>query len=410
MVRDDKMAAEDDRMTARTSAEDDDNERSLLIVATHVAPARGYGGVAESVTDLARIWTGQGHAVHLVASDASSTGNINAAQVTSISGCPVSLYRSTFFKKQGFGLSAIGLLWRAIGEADLIYIGGVSTWPTSLALLYCRLQHKAFGVGVRGGFLRGHLAHIRASKPIKRLFYDLFVRPLANGARCIHAMSEMEREHIAPLFVAPVVVAALGVDCRALKPAPPLAPLAAGGRRYLYVGRFSPEKSVAAMIRAWRKGARDQDRLTLAGDGEGEYVDQVKSLAHPDHRIRQLGYVPRNQVFDEIRAHDFLIMPSGMEADVRENFGIVVAEALALGRPVLVAKGLAWDRLEEGGAGFVFAPSTLGLGAALKRSALLTECAYKHMAAAARQYAETSVSLANEAEKLHAYLETKRNG
>lgn len=385
-------------MTATKS--NDWKGHNILIVATHVAPARGYGGVAESVTDLARVWTEQGHRVHLVASDASTPGRIDAEQVRSMTACRVSLYPSNRIQKQGFGLAAIGLIWRAIEQADQVYIGGVSTWPTSLALLFCRLQRKPFGLGVRGGFLRGHLAHIRARKPIKRLFYDLYVRPLANGARCVHAMSEMEREHVAPLFKAPVVVASLGVDCRTLKPAAPLLPLAGGGRRYLYVGRYSPEKSVAALVRGWCAGAREVDRLTLAGDGEGDYAAEVKALVRADQRVTELGYVTRQQVFDQIRAHDFLIMPSGMEADVRENFGIVVAEALALGRPVISATGLAWDALSVEGVGITFQPTENGLKGALFAAQTMSVNDYARTAQLARSFAETNIDLTMQAEKL----------
>ncbi len=392
-------------MTTSKQAEGSGAPHNILLVATHVAPAKGYGGVAESVSDLARVWTEQGHRVHLVASDASTAGRINSQQAASLTGCRVSLYRSTHIKKQGLGLGAVPLIWRAIGEADLIYIAGVSTWPTTLALLACRLRGQRFGLGVRGGFLREHLAHIRAKKPIKRLFYHLLVRPLANGARCIHAMSEMEREHVAPLFKAPVVVASLGVDCRRLQPEPPLAPLPEAGRRYLYVGRFSPEKSVAAMLRAWCAGARAQDRLTLAGDGEGDYAEQVKALVSAEERVTTLGYIPRAQVFEQIRAHDFLIMPSGMEADVRENFGIVVAEALALGRPVLSASNLAWDALETAQAGLVFKPDARAFDAALRESAARDQDAYLAMSSAARAYAESHLDLNTQSIRLLTHLE-----
>ena len=373
---------------------------TILIVATHVAPAKGYGGVAESASDLARIWTQQGHTVHLIASDASTNGRITVDQAAAMAGSRVSLYASTHIKKQGLGAAAIPLLWQAIREADRVYIAGVSTWPTTLALLYCRLQRKTFGMGVHGGFLRGHLARIRDHKPIKRLFYRLFVRPLANGARFIHAMSEMEGEHIAPLFSAPVVVAALGVDCAALRPEPPLDPREGGGRRYLYVGRFSPEKSVRAMVRAWPIAARATDRLTLAGDGEGAYAAEVKALAAMDPRITTTGYLPRAQVFELIRQHDFLVMPSGVEAEVRENFGIVVSEALALGRPVLVARSLAWDQLEDHGAGIVFTPTLDGLVDAIKRSGNICQEDYNQAALGARTLIETYADLSTQARVL----------
>jgi SAM-dependent methyltransferase len=42
-------------------------------------------------------------------------------------------------------------------------------------------------------------------------------------------------------------------------------PLPDGGKRYIYVGRFSAEKSVRSMILAWQGAARAQDRLDTGG-------------------------------------------------------------------------------------------------------------------------------------------------
>lgn len=373
---------------------------TLLIVATHVAPAKGYGGVAESVSDLARVWTEQGHRVRLVASNASMDGRITFLEVEALTKCKVSLYSSKFIKKQGFGLAAIPRLWSAINEADNVYIAGVSTWPTTIALLFCRLQFKKFGLGVRGGFLRGHISYIRAYKPIKYIFYHIVVQPLANGAHFIHAMSEMEREHIASLFKPPVVKASLGVDCRFLRMTPPLEPLPSSGWRYLYVGRFSREKSVLAMVEAWRIAARSCDRLTLTGDGLGMYAKAVRSLANDDSRISMTGYMARGEVFQLIRQHHYLILPSGIDSEVRENFGIIVAEALTLGRPVLVARNLAWNHIEKFGAGIVFPASKEGLINAIRYTGNISYEEYRLSCKRARMLAVLDMDITKEANKL----------
>lgn len=369
--------------------------QAIVIVATHIAPAKGYGGVAESLANLARVWTDQGYDVRVVSSNASiGRQRITTHQAREACGCEVYLYSAPFqVRAMGFGFGALSLLWEYIGRARGVYIGGVFSWPTIVAILFCCLLRKAFVVGLRGGFMRQHVAHIRTYKPLKSLVYRFMIQPLGNRARAIHAMSPLERDHALPFFTTPILVAALGVDCRALDPVPPVLRIDSCGWRYLYVGRFSPEKSTLAMVQGWKSAARPQDNLTLVGDGPGRYADAVRAEARDDARITLNGYVPRNEALAAHRAHHFLILPSGMEADVRENFGIVVAESLALGRPALVARGLAWDDLEEAGAGFVFDPTAAGLAAAISRAAGLTEAAYAAMAATARAYAVERVDL-----------------
>jgi glycosyltransferase involved in cell wall biosynthesis len=73
---------------------------------------------------------------------------------------------------------------------------------------------------------------------------------------------------------------------------------------------------------------------------------------------------------------------------MRENFGNVVAEAMAVGRPVLVAKGLAWDHLETFGAGFVFERNEASVRDVLARAQALDHAEWQQMSANGRQYVE----------------------
>jgi glycosyltransferase involved in cell wall biosynthesis len=101
--------------------------------------------------------------------------------------------------------------------------------------------------------------------------------------------------------------------------------------------------------------------LVVAGDGDPEYVAALKRLAHERgarERILFSGWLGGLDKVAALQGAAMLALPSH-----QENFGLVVAEALTCGVPVLVSKhvNLAQE-IEAAGAGWV---------APLERSALL---------------------------------------
>jgi len=110
---------------------------------------------------------------------------------------------------------------------------------------------------------------------------------------------------------------------------------AEGAYLLLIAARLHPEKGYHHLFRAMArlKGALDRPVLLLvAGRGELEqsFRDEVRALGCEDV-VRFLGF--RRDVHDLMAAADLFVLPS-----VAEAFGLVLAEALYLGTPVVATR------------------------------------------------------------------------
>ncbi|MBN8955413.1 MAG: glycosyltransferase family 4 protein [Rhizobiales bacterium] len=123
-----------------------------------------------------------------------------------------------------------------------------------------------------------------------------------------------------------------------------------GGGYCLFVGRFSAEKGLLTLLRAWRNPAL---RRSLKIIGTGPMSAEVEAAAAGNPNIELLGQCPPDVVYDFLGRADLLIVPS----ECFETFGRVVAEAFAKGTPVLAADigGLS-EIIADGENGLLFAP------------------------------------------------------
>lgn len=362
------------------------------IVATHVPPAKGYGGVSVTCGVLTKAWAERGHKMVLVASDESISGRLRPGDVQLGEQVEVRLYRCYGFRRWGFGLGAIPALFNLCLRAPMVYIHGIATWPSTLAAVFCCLLGRPFMVAVHGGLMPEHVELIRRRKPHKWLFYQLLTFPTLRRAIAIHCTSDTEVEGVRDVMGndARILQVPNGIDARNIT----VANYPTGeGIKLCFLGHIQQEKGINAFIRAWLKVRRPEDSLVIAGRSvDGAYFEEFQALVkQAQGAIVYCGYLEHREVIDLLAASHFLVLPSGLEeaGGMRENFGNVVAEAMASGRPVLVAKGLAWDHLEGFGAGFVFERNEASVCKVLRRAQSLTSMDWERLSWSGRHYVET---------------------
>lgn len=344
-----------------------EGDRKLAVVAAHLRPAQGFGGVAESTAELIAGWRAAGRRLVVAVSDGSVGRPVRQADFVRELQVPVFTYHAVGAVRWGFGPGAPGAIGRAVGAADGVYVSGIATWPATLGAYIARVLGKPYVIAVRGGLMPEHWDEIVSSRPLKQLFYRLLVFPSLRRARAVHVSSELEAEGVravvpeASLVIAPNAFQAPAQDPRMLQGA------GCEGLQLVYLGRLSPEKGVLGFARAFARVRGANDVLTIVGPPVGEYGEEVVRLCGATPGLKYAGVAPRGEVGERIYAADALVLPSGVDGDVRENFGNVVVEALLHGRPALVTRGLAWDDLERHGVGVIFDRSLEDLAESLDR-------------------------------------------
>ncbi len=128
-----------------------------------------------------------------------------------------------------------------------------------------------------------------------------------------------------------------------------------GDRKFLlFLSRIHPKKGCDLLVRAFAAVAATHEDLDLviAGPDETGLVPQLEALAESlgvRGRIHWPGMLSGDEKWGAYREAEVFVLPSH-----QENFGIVIAEALACSLPVLTTNKVnIWREVEAGGAGLV---------------------------------------------------------
>lgn len=141
-----------------------------------------------------------------------------------------------------------------------------------------------------------------------------------------------------------------------------------GKRLLLFLSRIHPKKGCDLLIEAFA-GVAGRDpglHLVLAGPDQVGWQAELAALARRlgvGGRVTWTGMLSGDLKWGALRAAEAFALPSH-----QENFGIVVAEALACGVPVLITdKVNIWREIEADGAGLVAEDTAPGVAALLER-------------------------------------------
>ena len=218
---------------------------------------------------------------------------------------------------------------------------------------------------------------LRQKAGIKKLARHLYQDQILEGAASLHASSREEVEALRRMGLRrPIALIPWGVerpDGYDSVSSHAAAPRSSGPARRmaLALSRLHPKKGLDLLLDAWSKVHRlhPEWELTIAGyDEKGTRKRLVQRAASLGLRtVRFLGPVEGREKEELFSAAELFILPSRSE-----NFGLVVAEALTRGLPVITTRGAPWGRIVEKNCGwwveFGEKPLTAALTEALGKS------------------------------------------
>ena len=253
---------------------------------------------------------------------------------------------------------ALAAAWKGVpAKSRLLHLHGLWDPMNYWASRYARRNHIPVVWSIRGMLEPWALNHKRLKK---RLGWHLYQRRSLRHAALLHATSPAEEEslHREALSAVASVVIPNGVA-----PPPgtdlPSFDFNERSRTLLFLGRLHPVKGIPALLDAWAAGAPEGWTLQLTGpDDSGhrsEIERQIRSLKI-SHTVLITPAVEGEEKWKLLSSVGCLILPS-----FSENFGLVVAEALAMGTPVAASTGTPWEILETIGAGWWVQPKKTAL-------------------------------------------------
>jgi glycosyltransferase involved in cell wall biosynthesis len=336
----------------------------LHVVPTYV-PAWKHGGPIRSVHGLCRALAQRGHEVTVFTTDVDTEGAVPTGRPVALDGVEV-WYFPVHPPRRLYRSPAMG---RALAERvrgfDAVHLHSVFLWPTSAAARVSERAGVPYVLSPRG-MLVPELMRTRG-RWRKLVWMLLTERRTVERAAVLHATSALEADEAARLDLSlpPVAVVPNGIDAEPWDGddgglTPPVRAVLGGRPFLLYLGRLSWKKGLDRLIPALARvpGAV----LAIAGNDEEGIQPGLERLA------RETGVADRTAFLGSVQGADkrallhrtaALVLPSRSE-----NFGNVVLEAWAAGRPVAVTPevGLA-ESVRETGAGIV---AEGDLGAALR--------------------------------------------
>lgn len=314
---------------------------------------------------------------------------------------------------------------RLVGFCDVMHIHALWILSSHRAAVLAQKKSIPYVFSTHGMLAPWSLSHKRWKKMIAWWLYQH--RDLKHAAM-FHVTAPCEIQWLWELgFTQPCMLAPLGADLPGLEC---IAIKSHSVHRILFVGRVYPVKGLVNLVQAFAR-LKNAGRIpapwqvVVAGPDQAGHMGELIALAQKSGltvaNLSEVSAAEKISVVEQSPAD--IVFTGGVYGEIKdalhrladlfvltsfsENFGVVVADALAYGLPVIATQGTPWQELESKECGWWIPIGDEPLAGALHAAMLLGEKERHAMGVRGRQLVEakyTWPSIARQMSEAYAWL------
>lgn len=318
---------------------------------------RAGGGPIEGIIQSSQVLLEWGHTVEIVCLDSPDASWLKSF--------PIATYAlgSTTANKYGYSSNYVRWLRKNAGNYDVVVVHGIwqySSFGVWIALRKLGIPYFVFTHGMLDPWFK----RTYPLKHLKKWFYWPWAEyRVLRDAQAVLFTSEEERilaQKSFWLYKCNEIVLTYGTAAPTKDPETQRQvflnqfPQLRQKRLFLFLGRIHVKKGCDLLIEAFAKvaGSEDSLHLVMAGPDQTGWQAELQSLAKQlgiEQKITWTGMLSGDSKWGALYAAEVLVLPSH-----QENFGIVVAEAMACAVPTLISNKVnIWREIAADGAGLV---------------------------------------------------------
>ncbi|MDE5417556.1 glycosyltransferase [Labilibaculum sp. DW002] len=274
---------------------------------------------------------------------------------------PVEVNTNSFFKLTFRSMKQLLLFGLKLSnkEVDLIHLQHV--WDPYIHVMarISRFKGIPYVITPRGMLEPWIMQHNPWKKKLGMFLYQ---RRDLKKALAIHATCEAETESVCQLgFTNPITIIPNGIDLSTV----PEPKIDYGTKKMVFLSRIHEKKGIELLLEAWKILNVMEWVLEIAGEGDADYISELKEKIKSENipNVQLVGAQYGDSKWSFLKSADVFVLPT-----YSENFGIVVAEALVMGVPVITTHGTPWQELESNKCGWWIDLSVKNLAQALQEA------------------------------------------
>ncbi len=324
----------------------------------HIIPsvAKVRGGPSQAVIEMVKALRSQGCDAEIATTNDNGVNLLEVPlfdlsdQLAEYANVPIRFFprfspRIAAVREFAYSSSFTTWLWQHITDYDLIHVHAIFSYTSTIAMAIARFKKVPYINRPLGQLCTWSLEQ---SQFRKQLYLNIIERSNLRHSKFLHFTAEQEREEFnrldlkIPNFVLPHGVHIYPEIANARQQLHQRLQVADHVPIIIFMSRIHPKKGLEYLIAALgelKNQAHQEFALAIAGNGESEYINQLKSIALEHNlgdRLHWLDFVEGSTKYLYLQGADLFALTSHSE-----NFGIAVIEALASATPVLITKGVA---------------------------------------------------------------------